>query len=182
MQPIKSKPGLLNHFAQRTEKVRGHFAHVPKLVAEFPLDVTLAYMFALVEQAHIMALYCGIVKLHRTDTTLTLTAVHGFHMTREGFRTKFDLIYGKGLSKPTIDLLKFAEDVRDDVMHGKTASDDRIRNAIAHVLQYADDMNTETSALNGPRPFGALRGFKGRGKSLEKGTSRWVLKGMGLGV
>ena len=32
------------------------------------------------------------------------------------------------------------------------------------------------------RPFGDLRGFKGRGQPLERTTTRWVLKGMGMGI
>jgi hypothetical protein len=182
MQTIKSKRGLLAHFEGRSESARDYFEHIPKLVAEFPLDVSLAYVFAQVEKAHVMALYCGIVKLHRTDGEVTWKAVHGHYMTRDGFKQKYETIYGKGIASGTIDLLVYAEEVRDKVMHGKTASDDNKRNAIAHVLQYADDLNSETAALRGPKPFGDLRGFKGRGKSLDKGTSRWVLKGMGFGV
>jgi hypothetical protein len=162
--------------------VREYFEHVPRLVSDFPLEVSLAYVFSQVEQAHVMALYCGIVKLHRTSGELTWKAVHGHHMTRGGFRNKYEIIYGSAISKPTGNLVEYAEDVRDQVMHGKTASDASKRNAIAHVLSYAEALNVETVALKGPKPFGGLRGFKGRGKSLDKGTSRWVLKGMGFSV
>jgi hypothetical protein len=65
-------------------------------------------------------------------------------------------------------------------MHGKGASDDDKRNAIAHVLEYAQELNDLTERLGGPRPFGDLRGFKGAGQALDKATTHWVLKGMGF--
>jgi hypothetical protein len=65
-------------------------------------------------------------------------------------------------------------------MHGKSASDDQVRNAVAHILAYATAMNECTAEYDGPKPFGDLRGFKGAAQSLEKGTTRWVLMGMGF--
>jgi hypothetical protein len=67
-------------------------------------------------------------------------------------------------------------------MHGKAATDDDKRNAIAHVLQYAQEVNTLLCPAWRPKPFGNLRGFKGRGKSLDVATSRWILKGMGFNI
>ena len=70
--------------------------------------------------------------------------------------------------------------MRDHVIHGKEATDAQIRNAVAHVLEYAARLNDLTTALQGPPPFGDQRGFKGAAQALDKKTSRWILKGMGF--
>jgi hypothetical protein len=182
MDKIKSKPGLLKFFNACPSSVRWYFEHLPKLIDTFPLDVALAYVFAQVESAQVMALYCGATKLHSVDKDIARRAMSTHHMTRSDFRTKFESIYGTPISDSTIKLANVAEAVRDRVMHGKEATDDDKRNAIAHALQYAIEMNDLTATLGGPRPFGDLRGFKGAAKALPKPTSRWVLKGMGFAV
>ena len=180
MQKIKSKPGLLNFFQGCPDAVRWYFTHLPRLVEDFPLDVALAYVFTQVEAAQNMALYCGVTKLHGADKDLARRAITAHHLTRGEFRSKFQVIYDKPIPDVTLRLAIVAEAVRDLVMHGKDASDDDKRNAIAHALEYAKELNDLCAALGGPRPFGNLRGFKGAGKPLDKSTSRWVLKGRGF--
>ena len=80
-----------------------------------------------------------------------MRAVQQFHMTREGYREKYGAIYGKPLPKDIVALLTFAEGVRDAVLHGKFGSDANKRDAIAHVLEYANELNKHISSLNGPR-------------------------------
>ena len=152
------------------------------LVADFPLEVALSYIFSRVEFAHNMTLYCGIVKLHRAEPSMARAAVDTQHMTRQQFRDKFQAIYGAPISEPTTRLIKSAEAVRDKVMHGKTTTEKVRRGAIDHVLEYANRLNAEVLKLGGPMPFGDLRGFKGRGEALDSSTTRWVLKGMGFPV
>ncbi len=180
MEKIKSKPGLLNFYRSSPVEVQQYFFHLPKLIEQFPLDVVLSYIFARVELAHNMALYCGIVKLHKANAELTYRAVQAHHMTRKEFRSQYQIVYGKSIPDATCLLLTHAEAVRDRVMHGKVAPDDQIRNAAAHVLAYAAAINEFTATNDGPKPFGDLRGFKGAAQSLEKGTTHWVLKGMGF--
>src|SRR5574341_688902 len=123
MQKIKSKPGLLNYFESSPKDVQAYFEHLPRLVTDFPLDVALAYVFSLVELAHNMALYCGAVKLHRCDADLSRRAIKSYHITRPQFREKYHAIYGKPIPETTVALLLVGEAVRDNVMHGKGATD-----------------------------------------------------------
>ena len=67
-------------------------------------------------------------------------------------------------------------------MHGKPTTDDRLRNAIARVLEYAEAINAQLNKEHGLRPFGDLRGFSGRAKKHEKKTTRFMLKGMGFAI
>ena len=182
MDKIKSKPGLLKHWHAQPERVKEYFAHLPALVEGFPLDVALAYVFAQVELAQNMALYCGMAKLHRADSDLAYRAVQKQHLTRAGFLEKYATIYGKELPDSVTNLLATAEAVRDRVMHGKGATDDQKRNAIAHVLAYATAFNKHNLANSCPQVFGSLKGFKGAARSLDKSTTRWMLKGMGFSI
>lgn len=68
--------------------------------------------------------------------------------------------------------------VRDKIMHGKTTTEDEIRNAIACVLKYAEEVNEQLYATHQLKPFGDLRGFGGRATRLNKSTSSFVLKGL----
>ena len=181
MSAPRSWRGVVKAFNALPEGIRKYFPHVPKLVEEFPLDVCLAYQFLRVEMAHTMAMYCGIVKLHRADPPLTWHAVEEHHMSRSGFQELYKTVYGSAVTKPIRELIEEAEGVRDRIMHGKTVTEAAKRQAVVDVLKYAKAMNDRTDKLGGLRPFGDLRGFKGRAKALDKSTSRWILRGIGLG-
>jgi hypothetical protein len=103
-------------------------------------------------------------------------------MTREGFVKLYTTVFDIDLPKAAHADLKSAEGTRDEIMHGKRASDDRVRNAIARVLEYASEINQQLSTKHGLKPFGSLQGFAGRSKKLDKRTSRFVLKGMGFAL
>lgn len=179
---VKTLKGLKKKYAAAPEKVRAYFQHFEKLAEEFPYDVALAYVFALVELAQNMTLYCGIVKVHKVNATMARSAVDAHYMKRKDFREKVEVIYGKPIPSSTTEKLTSAEKVRDKVMHGKQCSDAAKRTALAQVLEYAAEVNAFLKKEAGIEPFGSLKGFKGRAKALDKNTSRWVLKGMGIGA
>ena len=182
MGAVKSKPGLLNRFNLSPAEIRVYFEHVPKLIADFPLDVCLSYVFAQLERAQKAILYCGVVKLHRVDATLARAAIDVHHMTRSDFKAKFETVFEEPIPSATSDLLAKAEDARDRVMHGKRTTDEEKRNAVASVLDYAEAINLLVSTIAGVKPFRDLRGFKGAARSLNKSASRWLLKGMGFTI
>lgn len=179
---IKSKKGLLKAYACTAQRVQLHFEHLPALLAEFPLTVSLAYAFAQLELAQNMALYCGVVKLHRANSELARHAVSSHHMTREGFVELYETVFGIELPAAAAAALKTAEDTRDEVMHGKSPTEARLRNAVARVLEYGEAMNVQLKKHCGLEPFGQLRGFAGRARKLDKRTTRFMLKGMGFGL
>ena len=180
---IRSKRGLHSAYKECSKEVREHFPHVPKLIDGFPLDVALAYVFAKLELGQNLALYCGAVKVHKADSQLAWTAIDSHHMTRDGYLERYKTVFDIDPPKVARDDLKRAEKARDAVMHGKEVSDDQLRNAIAAVLWYAEEINKQLSKTAGLKPFCAsLKGFKGRAKSLDKKTSRWLLKGMGFSI
>ena len=179
---VKTLKGLKKKYAKAPDKVRTYFAHFERLVDEFPYDVALSYVFAQVEMAQNMTLYCGVVKVHRANSSIARNAVDAHHMSRKDFRDKVKVIYGKAIPTSTQAKLDEAEKVRDKVMHGKRCSGADKRTALGLVLDYAAEVNDFLRKEAGIEPFGSLKGFKGRAKALDKSTSRWILKGMGFGA
>lgn len=182
MEQIKSKKGVLKVLRGCSEQIRNYFQHLPNLMDNFPLDVALAYAFARLELGQNMALYCGVVKVHKSNAELARAAVGTQHMSRESFVELYKTVFGFDLPKAAAQALKVAEDTRDAVMHGKQPPDARLRNAIARVLEYAKALNAQLGLAFGLEPFGRLKGFAGRAKKLDKRTSRFMLKGMGFGL
>lgn len=179
---IKSKKGLLKAYRDCSDEVRIFFEYLPKLIDEFPMHVCLAYVFSRMELGQNMALYCGAVKIFRANSEIAKSAVGAHHMTREGFVQLYNIIYGFDLPETAAKDLIVAERTRDQIMHGKNTTDEKIRNAIARVLEYAEEVNSHLSAEYKIKPFGPLKGFSGRAKKLDKKTTRFMLKGMGFSI
>jgi len=173
-------PGILKRYNALPGEIKTYFVHFPKLAQEFPWDVSISYMFSLIELAHNMTIYCGVVKLHRVNNSLARAAVNNHHMTRDGFRDLYKTIFGKPIKTPLTEKLVEAEKTRDFILHGKNVSEEKKRKAIVDILEYAVEFNNAVNEIAGFKPFGSLQGFKGRAESLDKSTSRWILKGVGL--
>lgn len=172
--------GVRNRLVEAPEEVQFYLEPVAELIERYPWEVSLSYLFARVEKAHIMSLYCGVVKLHKTDAGLAATAVDQFENTRHQFQIMFENIFGKPIPKRTRKMLETAQGVRDRALHGKNVIDKDYRAAVVSIIEYASEFNQHCSQLAGFRPFGDLRGYKGASASLDRSTSRWVLKGIGL--
>ena len=172
--------GIVNDFNKREKYLKDYFCHLPDLIKDYPCDVAISYLFARVELAHNMTIYCSVVKLHRVNSELAKVAVNNQHMTRDGFRELFKSITGKTIKADTLKFIQEAEGIRDQILHGKTVSEDQKRKAVCDIINYAVKFNAEVNSICGFKPFGSLKGYKGRAESLDKSTSRWVLKGIGF--
>ena len=172
--------GVRNQLQDAPGDVQAHFAPAEELIERYPLAVSLSYMFSRLEQAHLMALYCGVVKLHRVDKELARAAIDRFENRPTDFRALFQNVFGEGLPKALIKTLQDAQDVRNNYVHGKSVNNRDFRKALVAMIEYATRFNNKCDELGEFRPFGRLQGFKGAGASLDKSTSRWVLKGIGL--
>jgi hypothetical protein len=185
VQVAASRPGLRNLFDGLTPDIQAYFNEFRELIASnFSLEIVLAYVFFRLEQGQHMALFCGARKLHRLDGELTWKAIDSQHMIRDAFHKYFETIYGAALPKDVRDIVQPAEAIRDRLMHGKGTEPAQLREAISRVLQYAEQINVFLDQRRvGFHPFcGDLRGFVGRLESMDKATSRWVLKGMGFQI
>ena len=177
---VKSKPRLKQAHNECSQEVQNYFEHIPKLLDEFPMEVCLAYVFSRLELGQKMALYCGAVKIHRVDSGLARKAVERQHMTRKRFVEFYKTVFNLDLPNAAQEDLKRTEKTRDSIMHGKMETGNDIRNSIACVLKYAEEVNKQLYEKYQLKPFGDLRGFAGRSRKLNKSTSQLVLMGMGF--
>ena len=179
MSTLGSWRGVLNRYMVTPDPVRDYFVHLPSLLEQYPLDVSISYLFGRVELVQNNALYCGLVKLHLVDTVLASIAIDGHPLFRDDYHTFYWAIYGKKPKPKTFRKLEDAENVRDRILHGKQVDPKDMRRAILDVLEFAEKFNSDVNDIAGFLPFGDLRGFKGRALALDKSTSRWVLRGIG---
>lgn len=182
MVRVRSKKELLKIYDDLPDEVKRHFLHVPALINDFPYEVALAYSFLKIEQAQNRALYGGVVKVHRGEAEFVRRVMNFQHLTRDGFKEIYKNVFGVALTKVTAAKLDTAEKIRDRVIHGKSVNDSEMREAIADSLEYAGLFNEEVSGSAGFKPFGDMRGFKGRADSLDKRTTKWLMRGLGFGV
>ena len=76
----------------------------------------------------------------------------------------------------------WTQGVRNRILHGQNVEEKDFRKAVVAIIEYAEEFNQKFYDLGGFRPFGRIQGFKGAGAYMEKSTSRWVLKGIGLPI
>lgn len=120
--------------------------------------------------------------MHRGDAEFVRRVMNFQHLTREGFKQIYANVFGTALTKLCASKLEEAEKVRDRVIHGKSVDDNEMREAIADCLEYGNLLNMDVSGVAGFKPFGDMRGFKGRADSLDKRTTKWLMRGLGFGV
>lgn len=171
---------VLQSYRGSPEDIRNYFPTFEELVKNYSWDVAIAYVFSRIERLKHETIYCGIVKLHRTDSLLTRELVDKDHMSRSRFRELFKIVFGIAIDGALLKKLSEAEAVRDKVIHGKKWSDVQARTALIDVFDFSVGFNELVYETAKFRPFGDLRGFKGRQEPLSTETTRWVLRGMGI--
>jgi hypothetical protein len=173
--------GILKKFDELPENLKAYLSHFPDLVAdEYPWDVSISYLFARIELAQNMTIYGGVVKLHRVHSAVAKSAIDRLHMTRPRFRELYKTIMDNPISDDAIIKSRDAEKIRDKILHGKKVSESDKRKAVVSVLEFANLLNEQVFEDAQFRPFGSMQGYKGRATPLDKSTSKWVLKGMGI--
>ena len=73
--------GVRKGLQEAPPEVQVYFEPVGQLIEYYPWEVSLSYLFAKLERAHLMSIYCGVVKLHRADAALARKAVDAFQHT-----------------------------------------------------------------------------------------------------
>ena len=176
----KTYKGVLSHFTKASKDVRDYFPDFPDLVEKYTWEVSVSYLFSRIEQAKHMTIYCGIVKKHWCNSEITRQLVNEEHMSRGRFKELFKTVFGKNIPKLILEKLEAGESMRDKIAHGKSWTQKEVREGLVSAIDFATKFNDFVQTEAGFRPFGDLRGFKGRAESLPKPTTRWVLQGMGI--
>lgn len=180
--PVANLSQLTAQYNNHRTEIKEYFVHLPKLINDFPYEVALAYAFSRVERAQRRALYCGIVKKYSANSDLTDEVTRNLYLSREEFLRLFEQIFESTPSAGTLKLLKDAEQIRDKGIHGKEPTNSEMRTALKNILDYATQFDDYVHSKLGFRPFGNLRGFKGRAENIDKKTTRLILKGLGLKI
>jgi hypothetical protein len=176
----KTYLGVIAEFDRLPKEIRDYFPEFTDLVETYPWEVSVNYMFSKIEQAKHMTIYCGIVKKHWCESTLTRKMVNEEYMSRGRFKELFKTVFGRKISKSVLEKLEVGESIRDKIAHGKNWSEKEAREGLMSTMAFAKEFNEFVFHLGGFKPFGKLKGFKGRAESLPKETTRWVLLGMGI--
>ena len=181
--PVANYKQLLDIYDAHTPEIQKYFEHLPRLLKDsYPYEIVVAYLFSGTERAHRRTLYCGIVKRFSANSGLTDEITRSLYLTREDFLSIFKAVFGTSIDDTLLALLRSAEKVRDKGIHGKDPTDAEMREAIKEILDYAHGFNEQVNRLMEFRPFGDLRGFKGRAENMDIDTTKLVLKGLGLRV
>ena len=173
---------VMDKFDSCPEEIRAYLSDLPGLLEGFPLDVSISYLFAQIERAHNATLCFGTVKVHRANRNIARAAVGAQHMTREGFQEQFETVFGKPIPDEVKQAIEAAEVVRDKMLNRQRLQEKEKREAIGHVLDYAQALNRFVNGLVKFKPFGNQKGSDGCAESLSQSTTRWMLKGMGFSL
>lgn len=153
---------------------------VPELIERYEWQVSISFVFSQIETVKHDTLYKGLVN----DIALTLslrdscsTKITGLEA---GFGSYSRLYSVSRFRRIQRSYLENAEKIRDRDAHGKILTEAQSRDFLVQAFKFIEEFTDFVYKLAGFRPFGDGRGFKGRGQSLSKETSLWVLKGMGI--
>ena len=171
---------VITVFEKKSDDIRRYFADLESLVKGYDWHVSLSYVFSKIETVKHTALYCGLVKLHWTETTLTRDLLNRVHISRGRYKELFKHVYGAALPDSIQKNLSAAEKIRDRVAHGKDITQPEARQGLVDAFEFSEAFNGFVKEKAGVSPFGDLRGFKGRAEPLSRETTRWVLRGMGI--
>ncbi len=176
----KNYRAVIQKYDEAPQQIREYFPDFVELVSHYNWEIPISYVFSRVERAKRNTIYCGIVKLHWCNSRLTRKLLNEDHMSRGRFLELFKIVFGCRVPDDIIAKLKIGEHIRDKMAHGMKWKEAEARLGLVNVIDFAGDFNDFVDGQAGFRPFGDLRGFKGRGQPLERTTTRWVLKGMGI--
>jgi len=179
---VPSYISVKKHYEASPQTVRDYFSNFESLIDDYEYQVVVAYCFFRLEAAYNRTLYGGVRKLHKADQQLAKSVIDKQHLTRDGFLDLYANVFGKALPTLTAAKIKFAEGVRDRVVHGKNITDADARKCLTDLIVFSCELEQHVQSIASFSPFGTMKGLLGAGKSLDARTTRWLMKGLGFSV
>ncbi len=177
----KNYKEIINKFQNASKRIQEYFPDFITLVNSYKWEVSVSYIFSRIEYVKHLTIYCGIVKLHKCEAKLTWKMVNNEYMSRTRFKELFEIVFDKKIQETIMNKLEKGERIRDKIMHGKDLNDAEIRDGLVNTIDFIIEFNDYIFELARFRPFGSQRGFNaGAINKLDKSTTSWVLKGMGI--
>lgn len=144
-------------------------------------EIALAYCFMKLEEGHHRALKCGLVRIYDCASAKVDTELEKQHFTVETYASVFKNVFAKSIPDTAKENLSKAQEIRNKLIHGKTTTDPKRREAIYYALEYMSELGEFVKSQTGKNPYGDLRGLAGKKKLLSDKSTIWMLKGFGLG-
>ena len=174
--------GLTRKRGGCSASVGDYYRNFDSLVTDYPYEIAIAYCFLKLEQAYNRTLYGGVRKVRKVHTDIARSILDRQHLTREGFLILYKATFDKPISESVQRKIKYSEKIRDRITHGKTVQDKESRECLSDLLDFSEGLEKEVQACAGFSPFGDMRGVTGRAESLDRSTSRLVMKGLGFAL
>jgi len=178
----KSYKGLKAIYDGLNPDVKGYLSKLDPLLGDGTNhEIALAYCFMKLEEGHHRALKCGLVRVHECDSAKVDSELQKQHFTAETYAAVFKNVISKNIPAAAKGNLAKAQDIRNKLIHGKTTTDPKRREAIYYAIQYMNELGEFVRVETGKNPYGDLRGLAGKKKLLPAKSTIWMLKGFGLG-
>ena len=169
---------IRHQFAALPEEVRTHLRELQPLLDAADLDLSLAYLFMIVEQGRYRAMKCILVRNLKCMTSLVDDELKARAFSRKSFRASMKSLIGVDISTGDYRAIERAEGIRDTIFHGRDASAAEKRQAISDCLKFIEVFGNKLKTKTGKNPFATLKGLTSRIKPLDRSQSNWILKGV----
>lgn len=137
MAQPKSYKGLKSQYDDLDEDVRNFLSKLGPLLDDAKnYEIALAYCFMKLEEGHHRALKCGLVRIHECASTTVDHELQKQHFTAEKYRSVFKNVFSKDIPSAAVEYLVKAQKIRNDLIHGKTTTDPKRRDAVYYAIEY----------------------------------------------
>ena len=169
---------IRHKFAALPEEVQSYLRELQPLLDAADLDLSLAYLFMVIEQGRYRSMKCILVRNLKCMTSVVDEELKSRAFSRKSFRSSIKSLIGVDLSSGAFKALERAENIRDTIFHGRSASDSRKREAIFDCIRFIEAFGEKVKAKTGKNPFATLQGLTSRIRPLTKAQSIWIIKGV----
>lgn len=169
---------IRHQFAALPAEVQTYLRELQPLLDAADLDLSLAYLFMVIEQGRYRSMKCILVRNLKCMTSVVDDELKARAFSRKSFRSSIKSLIGVDISKSDYKALERAEGIRDTIFHGRSASDADKRNAISDCLKFIDVFGEKVKTKTGKNPFATLQGLTSRIKPVDRTQSIWILKGV----
>jgi hypothetical protein len=182
MTPPKSYKSLKSVYDTLDSDVKSYLSKLEPLLSDGEnYEIALAYCFLKLEEGHHRALKCGLVRIHKCASSKVDSELEKQHFTADKYAAVFKNVFSKAIPQQVKEYLSKAQAIRNKLIHGKTTTNPKRREAIYYALVYMNQLGGFVRDETGKNPYGDLRGLAGKTKMLPPSSTIWMLKGFGLG-
>ncbi len=182
MTPPKSYRGLKSVYFRLDNDVKSYLSKLEPLLSDGKnYEMALAYCFLKLEEGHHRALKCGLVRIHKCASSKVDSELEKQHFTADKYSIVFRNVFSEDVPLQIRECLSTVQGIRNKLIHGKTTTNTKRREAIYYALQYMNQLGGFVRDKTQKNPYGDLRGLPGRQELLSPSSTIWMMKGFGLG-